>query len=56
MKSNLNKKYRRTCDECGCMDMVTVVNYGVKRFLCDECLPMWVDEEEEEEYTRECNF
>jgi len=55
MNSNA-KKYRRTCDECGCMDMVNIVDHGFRRYICDECLPMWEDEKEEEEEIRECFF
>ena len=53
---NVFKKYRHACDECGCMDMVNVVRFEFTRYLCDECLPMWVEENDEEEYNRECVF
>jgi hypothetical protein len=56
MSKNIFKKYRHACDECGCMDMVNVVRFEFTRYLCDECLPMWVEENDEEEYAHECNF
>jgi hypothetical protein len=59
----MNKKHRRTCDECGCMDMVNIISVdGYRRWICDECLPGWVhpsyyrEKRVEEEETQECNF
>ena len=50
--------YKRTCDDCGCMDMCVIVHLdGYRRRVCFDCLPRWVEQHyDDEEECEECFF